>query len=45
MMSIEISDLKNNAMDLIYLDGLMSIPLIRGEKGDKGDKGEKGDKR
>lgn len=42
-MSIEISDLKNNAMDLIHLDGLMSIPLVRGEKGDKGDKGDDGE--
>lgn len=38
MMSIEISDLRDNAMDLMQLDGLMSIPLIRGEKGEKGDK-------
>ena len=50
---INISDLSSNEIEMIKLNGLMNIPLIKGEKGDtgeqgiqgiKGDKGEKGDK-
>ncbi len=36
--TISISDLSSNAIDLICIDNLMNIPLVKGAKGDKGDK-------
>lgn len=36
-----ISDLSSNAIDLMCVDSLINIPLIRGEKGERGERGEK----
>lgn len=47
---INISDLSSNEIEMIKLNGLINIPLIKGDKGDtgeqgiQGEKGEKGDK-
>lgn len=44
---INISDLSSNEIEMIKLNGLINIPLIKGDKGDTGEQGiqgEKGDK-
>ena len=39
---INISDLSSNEIEMIELNGLINIPLIKGDKGDKGDTGKDG---
>lgn len=38
MKSIVINDLQEWERENIIVDGLINIPLVKGEKGDKGDK-------
>lgn len=40
---ITISDLSKNEINKIYVNDMINIPIVRGEKGEKGDKGDKGE--
>ncbi len=39
---VELSDLSQVKKEDIVVDGLINIPLVKGDKGDKGEKGEQG---